>query len=57
MPCDAPNLRSQLALRPNYKVNAIQNESLDTDIEVELSCLFEKEIALYRVIEEIKQNL
>ena len=55
MPCDDQKLRSELALRPNYLV---QNaDLLDAKVENELACLFEKEIAFNRVMEEQKQSI
>ena len=52
MPCDEPALRADIAQRPNFVVpNA---ESLGPSVEAELACLFEKEIAFSRVMEEQK---
>lgn len=40
MPCDAPNLRAEMAQRPNYAVR--DNDFLGAEIESELTKLFEK---------------
>jgi hypothetical protein len=53
MPCDSPNLRAEVGQRPIYDVPS--TSMLDGQIEIELSCLFEKEIAFNRVMEEMKQ--
>jgi len=55
MPCDNQNLRTELALRPNYPVSG--KEFLDRAIEAELTKLFEREIAFNRVTEEIRQRM
>ena len=52
MPCDSQYLRADIAQRPNFEVP--QSESLGQRVERELACLFEKEIALHRVMEELK---
>jgi hypothetical protein len=50
MPCDSPDLRADLAMRPNYSVPT--TEFLGDRVERELAILFEKEIAFNRVLEE-----
>lgn len=55
MPCDSPALRSDIACRPNFLVP--NGEYLGPRVESELACLFEKEIALNRVLEEQKQTM
>ena len=55
MPCDSQHLRAEVAQRPNFEVP--QNEKLGQRVERELACLFEKEIALNRVMEELKQGI
>ena len=55
MPCDDMDLRAELAMRPNFLV---QNaDLLDSKVELEMACLFEKEIAFNRVMEEQKQAI
>ena len=52
MPCDNAKLRAEIAQRPNFVVP--NNQLLGSGVERELACLFEKEIALNRVMEELK---
>ena len=52
MPCDEPMLRADIAQRPNFLVP--DAEYLGPRVEAELACLFEKEIAFNRVMEEQK---
>ena len=55
MPCDEKNLRAEIAQRPIQAVP--KDEALPQEVECELTCLFEKEIAFNRVMEEMKQNI
>ena len=55
MPCDDMYLRTVIAQRDIYEVS--KHDFLDQDIEAELTRLFEKEIALNRVTEELKQEM
>ena len=55
MPCDDPHLRAEVGQRPIYQVSG--QDMLEAPIERELSCLFEKEIAFNRVMEEMKQDM
>ena len=55
MPCDDQYLRAAIAQRDIYEVT--KHDLLDNEIETELTKLFEKEIALNRVSEEIKQEM
>ena len=50
MPVDNSNLRAQIAMRPNFVVPP--GQPLGPRIEAALAQLFEKEIALNRVLEE-----
>lgn len=52
MPIDNPNLRSDVAMRPNFSVPA--GEQLGGRVETALTQLFEKEIAFNRLMEEQK---
>ena len=52
MPCDDNLLRADIAQRPNFKVP--KNQKLGEKVEQELCCLLEKEIALNRILEEIR---
>ena len=55
MPCDNQYLRAAIAQRDIYEVT--KHDFLDAEIEAELTRLFEKEIALNRVTEELKQEM
>ena len=55
MPCDDQYLRAAIAQRDIYEVT--KHDFLDAEIEAELTRLFEKEIALNRVTEELKQEM
>ena len=55
LPCDNQYLRAIVAQRPNYPVS--RTDFLGTEIESDLTRLFEKEIAFNRVTEEMKQNM
>lgn len=55
MPCDSPSLRADVSQRPNFEVPP--SEKLGQRVERELACLFEKEIALNRVMEELRQGM
>lgn len=55
MPCDDQYLRAMMAQRPIYEVS--KYDYLEREIEIELTKLFEKEIAFNRVTEEIKQRI
>jgi Ca2+-binding EF-hand superfamily protein len=55
MPCDHPDLRADLAMRPNFEVP--NPDVLGPNVEDALTTLFEKEIAFNRVMEEMKQKI
>jgi hypothetical protein len=55
MPCDNSLLRADIAQRPTFEVPS--TEKLGANVELELTLLLEKEIALNRVIEEIRQKM
>ena len=55
MPCDDHLLRAEIAQRPIYLVT--KDDTLPEAVESQLSCLFEKEIAFSRVLEEMKQHI
>ena len=55
MPCDDQYLRAVIAQRDIYEVS--KHDYLDAEVESELTRLFEKEIALNRVTEELKQEM
>lgn len=48
-------MRADISQRPNFEVP--KNEKLGSRVEREMACLFEKEIALNRVMEELKQGM
>ena len=52
MPCDDQYLRASMTQREIYEVK--KQDFLETEIEAELTRLFEKEIAFNRVTEELK---
>ena len=52
MPCGSQSLRADVSQRPNFEVP--KHGKLGARVERELACLFEKEIALNRVMEELK---
>ena len=53
MPCDNAALRAEVAQRPTFQVT--KGERLGDNVEAELTYLFEKEIALHRVTEDMRQ--
>ena len=55
MPCDDFGLRAEVAQRPNFEVPP--DGRLGAQVESELACLMEKEIALNRVLEELRQDM
>lgn len=55
MPCDDQHLRAEIAQRPNFVVD--KAELLNSSVEEALSTLLEKEIAMGRVLEELKQTI
>lgn len=55
MPIDNANLRSEIAMRPNFSVPS--GQQLGPRVEKALSQLLEKEIAFNRVMEEQKQSM
>ena len=55
LPCENQALRSAATQRPNYRVG--RYDYLPRSVEIQLTSLLEKEVAMHRRVEKLKQEL